>query len=167
MPDRKEAGRVRCADVAARGGKIPARGLAASSHAPFTLMIGSAASNRQKDRAHWPPRHRARAGRQPHWTSPALLVSGVWQSRLRGDLQYVRLEIGRSRNRDETSCWQPGRLVSARPAQACGAGRAAVPLATSRRCSEALPRIPMIRRRPEPVEGAARRLRRWPAATRD
>jgi len=29
------------------------------------------------------------------------------------------------------------------------------------------PRFPIIRRRPEPVESAARRLRRWPAATPD
>ena len=81
MPGRKEAGRIRCAEAAARGGKIPARGLAAPSHAPPTLMTGSARSNRQKDRAHWPPRHRARAGRQPHWTWPALLASGVWPIR--------------------------------------------------------------------------------------
>ena len=31
----------------------------------------------------------------------------------------------------------------------------------------AYPRFPIIRRRPEPVEGALRRLRRWPAATPD
>jgi hypothetical protein len=29
------------------------------------------------------------------------------------------------------------------------------------------PRFPIFRRRPEPVEGATRRLRRWPAATLD
>ena len=52
----------RCAFAAARGGKIPARGLAAPSHAPSILMTGSARNNRQKDRARWPPRHRARAG---------------------------------------------------------------------------------------------------------
>jgi hypothetical protein len=81
LPGRKEAGRIPCAEAAAPGGKIPARGLAAPSHAPITLMTGSVRSNRQKDRAHWPPRHRARAGRQPHWTWPALLASGVWPIR--------------------------------------------------------------------------------------
>jgi hypothetical protein len=52
LPGRKEAGRVPCADVAARGGKIPARGLAAPSHAPFTLMTGYARSNHQKGSLH-------------------------------------------------------------------------------------------------------------------
>ena len=45
-------------------------------------MTGSARNNRQKDRARWPPRHRARAGRQPRWTWPALLASGIWPIRL-------------------------------------------------------------------------------------
>ena len=76
-PGRKEAGLARCAEVTARGGKIPARGLAAPSHASFTLATGSVRSNRQKDRARWPPRHRARAGRQPRRTWPALLASGI------------------------------------------------------------------------------------------
>ena len=71
-----------CVDVAARGGKIPARGLAAPSHAPSILMTGPARNNRQKDRARWPPRHRARAGRPPRWTWPAPLASGVWPIRL-------------------------------------------------------------------------------------
>jgi len=45
-------------------------------------MTGSARNNRQKDRARWPPRHRARAARQPRWTWPALLASGIWPNRL-------------------------------------------------------------------------------------
>jgi hypothetical protein len=50
------------------------------------------------------------------------------------------------------------------------------PLARARRCQRAvrpdclgwlIPGFPIIRRRPEPVESATRRLRRWPAATPD
>jgi hypothetical protein len=44
---------------------------------PPTLATGSVRSNRQKDRARWPPRHRSRAGRQPRWTWPALLEDAV------------------------------------------------------------------------------------------
>ena len=72
----------RCAEVAARGGKIPVRGLAAPSHAPSILMTGPARNNRQKVRARWPPRHRARAGRPPDWTWPVPLASGAWPIRL-------------------------------------------------------------------------------------
>jgi hypothetical protein len=92
LPGRKEAGRIWCADVLLEVGKS----LPADWQRPRTLHPHTndrpCAKQPQKDRARWPPRHRARAGRQPRWTWLALRERSLAHpaTQVRTNLSQVR-----------------------------------------------------------------------------